>query len=379
MSNNIGQVPCLAWRTVLSDEKNADLVKAFENGTATPHETALGFQRSLGLNQKDTDTIEGVLKFADPTGAAQDRVRLEEGIFKKGPAIHPELDFGIARLASELEAKGVSKEEIAKQVGARFDEIYAQNSVMLNGERVIPVSASHVAKIVDTGIKLRLKEDPKANGSASEVNVIMAGEIAAYAGMAYKHIGRGDTPDGSKTVSYDELKDWYITKRLPDTRLLSAVKEAGNAGSTDAVMKHMLLFFGEKNQTRLGEALVDFEKHGLVKHESAGAPAKDKWSLTQLGVDRLQLQQDGQADKAPNALLLGFKAGAIEALPAAFIDLKRTSLESVIHGAKVFFGKEDAQGTPVSQLMTQSAMHAGGCPFAKMLVQPATDQHPKVE
>lgn len=378
MSNNIGQVPCLAWRTVLSDPKNDDLVQAFKDGTATPHQTALGFQKALGLSQKDTDIIEGVLKFADPAGAAQNRVRLEDGIFKTGPAIHPELDFGIARLASELEAKGVDQAEIAKSVGARFDEIYLQHSVMVNGERVIPVSASHIAKIVHSGIQLRLKEDPQANGSASEVNVIMAGEIAAYASMAYKHIGRGDAPDGSKTVSYDELKDWYITKRLPDTRLLSAVKEAGNAGSTNAVMKHMLLYFGDKDQARLREALAAFEKHGLVKHEAAGAPAGDKWSLTQLGQDRLQLQADGQADKAPSALLLGFKAGALEALPAAFIDIKRTTLESAIHGAKVFFGKEDAQGTPVSQLMTQGAMHSGGCPFAKMLVHPSVTEHPKV-
>lgn len=372
MGNNIGQVPCLAWRTVLSDPKNDDLVQAFKDGTATPHQTALGFQKALGLSEKDTDLIEGVLKFADPTGAAQNRVRLEDGIFKTGPAIHPELDFGIARLASELEAKGVDKAEIAKSVGARFDEIYLHNSVMVNGERVIPVSASHIAKIVHSGIQLRLKEDPQANGSASEVNVIMAGEIAAYASMAYKHIGRGDAPDGSKTVSYDELKDWYITKRLPDTRLLSAVKEAGEGGSTSAVMKHMLLYFGDKDQARLSESLAAFEKNGLVKQDKGG------WSLTKLGQDRLQLQAEGQADKAPNALLLGFKAGALEALPAAFIDLKRTTLESAIHGAKVFFGKEDAQGTPVSQLMTQGAMHSGGCPFAKMLVHPSVVEHPKV-
>jgi hypothetical protein len=150
------------------------------------------------------------------------------------------------------------------------------------------------------------------------------------------------------------------------------VKEAGEGGSTSAVMKHMLLYFGDKDQARLSESLAAFEKNGLVKQDKGG------WSLTKLGQDRLQLQAEGQADKAPNALLLGFKAGALEALPAAFIDLKRTTLESAIHGAKVFFGKEDAQGTPVSQLMTQGAMHSGGCPFAKMLVHPSVVEHPKV-
>jgi hypothetical protein len=243
-TDNIGLVPCPAWAFVI--ESDPELRAKLQAGTATPREAAEGFGRALGLEAREIDTIEGVIKFADKADAKHNRVGLANGLFLTGPAIHREMDFGIARYRSELAAKGVPEDEIERKVGARFDEIFRAHAVEHDGELVIPINPANVKAIVHGGIQLRLAEDPGAQELALKNNVVMAGEIGALA-FAHKFIGRGNIGRAS-TLHYDELKRFMIQRRLPDTRLLSALLD--KTLSRDEIEDHLRRHFGPRPARR---------------------------------------------------------------------------------------------------------------------------------
>jgi hypothetical protein len=208
------KVFCPAWALVLA--QNPALKEKIEQGNATPREVTAAFKHSFQLDAVQAAAIEGVLAFVDLKDFVKNQVSLNS-IMTRGAAIHVAIDFGIERTRSQLELAGAGEEEILRRTNARFDQVFAQFAVDgPRGEKLIPVSSRDLAAITRENVRQRLAENPGADDGVLRTDVVMAGELAAAASFLHPFIGRPDLADGRKTISYNELRDWFVQQKLPE-------------------------------------------------------------------------------------------------------------------------------------------------------------------